>query len=271
MVAMHRGMAWSDSSSNNSSRSAVFSRLPRVSGDQFPSGGSPSHRSFQTGVSDLFEGDDSMSNGGSDLEGNAGPSSDLKRYQWSLGSAQHEAGLCQPCLFALTKVGCRNGSSCDFCHLGHKRKHKPRPCKGKRDRYRKLLARIESVIDANPNVEVADTLQNLPPSVEANLELKAKLTARVNKHYQLVRELHGIPTAQDNLQPRQASARHSRTGKPAQARDYGGAAGFLPDPMCYGYPDIRSASAAEAASSSRAQRSTASSSSAAPSGLNKNL
>jgi hypothetical protein len=61
----------------------------------------------------------------------------------SMDSTKHDQGLCKPCLFVHTHVGCQNGTSCEFCHFHHKRKSKARPCKGKRDRYRKLLMRME--------------------------------------------------------------------------------------------------------------------------------
>jgi len=59
----------------------------------------------------------------------------------SLGSANHEENTCKPCLFMHQEGGCHNGSQCVFCHYTHKRKSKPRPCKGKRDRYNKLILR----------------------------------------------------------------------------------------------------------------------------------
>jgi len=62
----------------------------------------------------------------------------------SVGAIPHETGTCKPCLFVHTRIGCQNGVECDFCHLSHRRKSKPRPCKGKRDRYRKLILRAES-------------------------------------------------------------------------------------------------------------------------------
>jgi len=76
----------------------------------------------------------------------------------SLGSARHDFGECKPCLFVNTNVGCQNGSGCEFCHFTHKRKSKPRPCKGKRDRYRKLLTRMEqnAGVGADGNVAVID-------------------------------------------------------------------------------------------------------------------
>lgn len=70
---------------------------------------------------------------------------------WSVGAALHDTDGCKPCLFVHTHVGCQNGSSCEFCHYVHKRKSKPRPCKGKRDRYRKLLMRMEESIDTASN------------------------------------------------------------------------------------------------------------------------
>jgi len=60
----------------------------------------------------------------------------------SLGSALHDLGGCKPCLFVNTHFGCQNGSLCEFCHFQHNRKAKQRPCKAKRDRYKKLLTRM---------------------------------------------------------------------------------------------------------------------------------
>lgn len=61
----------------------------------------------------------------------------------SAGSALHDAGKCKPCLFLKSKVGCDKGVDCRFCHLHHKRSENPRPCKGKRDWYKKMLARSD--------------------------------------------------------------------------------------------------------------------------------
>mmetsp|Transcript_60186 Transcript_60186/g.193782 ORF Transcript_60186/g.193782 Transcript_60186/m.193782 type:complete len:279 (+) Transcript_60186:147-983(+) len=62
----------------------------------------------------------------------------------SLGSIPHVTGTCKPCIFVRAGIGCQNGVRCEFCHLTHQHKSKPRPCKGKRDRYRKLILRAES-------------------------------------------------------------------------------------------------------------------------------
>jgi len=54
----------------------------------------------------------------------------------SVGSAKHDTNTCEPCIFMHMEKGCHNGSNCVFCHLVHKRKGKPRPCKSKRERLR---------------------------------------------------------------------------------------------------------------------------------------
>lgn len=56
-------------------------------------------------------------------------------------SACHTHGRCRPCLFVKTRVGCDNGEACTFCHVHDSRSGASRPCKAKRERYRKLLAR----------------------------------------------------------------------------------------------------------------------------------
>jgi len=92
------------------------------------------------------QGDDGVSTSGtSTIMSTADSSADISgdRALESVGSARHDTGMCTPCLFFYTNVGCHNGAECEFCHYQHKRKSKPRPCKGKRDRYRKLLMRME--------------------------------------------------------------------------------------------------------------------------------
>lgn len=64
----------------------------------------------------------------------------------SLGSVNHAKGHCKPCLFQHTRIGCLKASGCEFCHYSHKRKDKPRPCKGRRERYRKLMDRMLQLV-----------------------------------------------------------------------------------------------------------------------------
>eukprot|EP00747_Dinoflagellata_sp_TGD_P063355 gnl/TRDRNA2_/TRDRNA2_153405_c0_seq5.p1 gnl/TRDRNA2_/TRDRNA2_153405_c0~~gnl/TRDRNA2_/TRDRNA2_153405_c0_seq5.p1 ORF type:complete len:335 (+),score=43.78 gnl/TRDRNA2_/TRDRNA2_153405_c0_seq5:93-1097(+) len=100
----------------------------------------------------------------------------------SVGSAMHASGMCKPCLFIASKVGCTNGIVCSFCHFPHKRKNKPRPCKGKRDRYRRLVSRMEDMIHDNPDlIEEADLIQ-FPPSIEQNPKLKSKLVSKMETY-----------------------------------------------------------------------------------------
>jgi len=94
----------------------------------------------------------------------------------SVGSCLHGGGSCRPCLFQNTKVGCHNGILCDFCHLPHNRKTKPRPCKGKRERYRKLIDRIEQTIDDCPRQSCS------APKVQVghgNEQFKAKVLSKL--------------------------------------------------------------------------------------------
>merc|ERR1719352_559790 len=71
----------------------------------------------------------------------------------SVGSSNHP-NTCKPCLFVFTKFSCENGIFCTFCHFKHKRGNRPRPCKGKRNRYRKLMEHMEHLAD-----EEADALE----------------------------------------------------------------------------------------------------------------
>jgi len=61
----------------------------------------------------------------------------------SPGSAAHDLGKCKPCLFLVESIGCISGEGCAFCHFPHNRRTMPRPSKGKRDRFRKYLEKID--------------------------------------------------------------------------------------------------------------------------------
>mmetsp|Transcript_28666 Transcript_28666/g.89123 ORF Transcript_28666/g.89123 Transcript_28666/m.89123 type:complete len:387 (-) Transcript_28666:59-1219(-) len=99
----------------------------------------------------------------------------------SKGSIGHANGTCKVCIFASSTIGCTNGVNCSFCHLPHKpgkRKTKLRPCKGKRERYRKLLTRLTYQVEQDPENFSVDKL-DLPPSIMANDARKAKLAERM--------------------------------------------------------------------------------------------
>jgi len=59
----------------------------------------------------------------------------------SVGSTNHEAGRCKPCLLVHSSLGCEAGEGCPFCHLTHTRRMVPRPSKGKRHRQQRLLSK----------------------------------------------------------------------------------------------------------------------------------
>lgn len=71
---------------------------------------------------------------------------DEQGQQSSIGSIGHGAGSCRPCVFTSCKIGCQTGLLCEFCHLPHRRKGKSRPCKGKRDRHKKLIERMSETV-----------------------------------------------------------------------------------------------------------------------------
>eukprot|EP00747_Dinoflagellata_sp_TGD_P109033 gnl/TRDRNA2_/TRDRNA2_170577_c1_seq6.p1 gnl/TRDRNA2_/TRDRNA2_170577_c1~~gnl/TRDRNA2_/TRDRNA2_170577_c1_seq6.p1 ORF type:complete len:283 (-),score=53.91 gnl/TRDRNA2_/TRDRNA2_170577_c1_seq6:93-905(-) len=68
----------------------------------------------------------------------------------SKGSAQHEEGQCTPCLWVRSKVGCKTGASCLFCHLEHRKQGRKRPVKSKRIRMKEQLSEMVDACDQNP-------------------------------------------------------------------------------------------------------------------------
>merc|ERR1719277_898297 len=83
-----------------------------------------------------------------------------------------------------------NGIACSFCHFPHKRgrrKNKLRPCKGKRDRYRKLVSRLTTQIAADPDSFNLETVE-LPPSIASNEVVKSKLMTKMQLHAEQARD-----------------------------------------------------------------------------------
>jgi len=131
---------------------------------------------------------------GEEEEQNAEVPIDEEGKETSIGSVGHSTGLCKPCLFVRSKQGCVNMTSCMFCHFPHRRKGKPRTCKGKRDRFRKRIEYIEQRIEAdpllmlhNPNY-LEDLVVEIAPSVALNKPLKAKVLAKMGQHAKQVWE-----------------------------------------------------------------------------------
>lgn len=114
----------------------------------------------------------------------------------SIGSLGHAAGSCKACIFVNSKSGCSNGVSCGFCHFPHKRRrNKVRPCKGKRERHLKLLARVLAQIDHDPDSFSLDKLK-LPPSIVCEESTRAKFIAKVESHLQQVKSARSCPGTQ---------------------------------------------------------------------------
>jgi len=76
----------------------------------------------------------------------------------SVGSASHADGTCRRCSF-FPKKNCSSGYNCEFCHFMHKRRNRIRPCKGKRERFRKLVDRVEKIINDETPGPVDPSLQ----------------------------------------------------------------------------------------------------------------
>jgi len=107
----------------------------------------------------------------------------------SIGSIGHTTGSCQAaCAFAQRTRGCSNGAMCNFCHFPHKvkrqrQRHKvrPRPCKGKRDKYRKHWEDLKNQMEENPAEFDPDSVE-LPASISTYDRLRAKLVTRLKTH-----------------------------------------------------------------------------------------
>lgn len=93
---------------------------------------------------------------------------------FDLGSSEHERGVCKPCAFAALD-SCAAGSFCRYCHLPHDGvRIKMRPCKGKRDRFKRLMDRIAEEIAADPLGHDVLSIK-LPPSVAENDLLRRRV------------------------------------------------------------------------------------------------
>jgi len=67
---------------------------------------------------------------------------------------------------------------------------KCRPCKGKRNRYKKMVDRLQKQISENPEVFRMDQVV-LPPSLQANDRQRLRLFDRLKRHQHKVLTSHG--------------------------------------------------------------------------------
>mmetsp|Transcript_63431 Transcript_63431/g.182591 ORF Transcript_63431/g.182591 Transcript_63431/m.182591 type:complete len:374 (+) Transcript_63431:141-1262(+) len=100
----------------------------------------------------------------------------------SAGSRGHDEGLCKPCAFVGSEAGCRFGVDCRFCHVRaeHVKAARMRPCKGKRQRIKRQIARIEEAVAADPELLVNGGLE-LPSLVIQNAKARARVMAALAK------------------------------------------------------------------------------------------
>jgi len=103
-------------------------------------------------------------------------------------SIGHEEAICTKpvCIFVSRDGGCTHGANCLFCHectekhSGEKAMKSVRPCKGKRDRYRKIFAKLVERAEQEPDFDFES--QKLPPFLETNEFVKSKLATRMEGH-----------------------------------------------------------------------------------------
>lgn len=73
----------------------------------------------------------------------APPADEGRTMCTSVGSWGHASGFCRPCAFVRAEEGCKFGAMCTFCHAaGHDDYVRARPCRAKRQRLRRVIAKI---------------------------------------------------------------------------------------------------------------------------------
>jgi hypothetical protein len=89
------------------------------------------------------------------------------RSQQSIAASMHRVGKCKPCVFLNTSVGCKYAAGCMFCHESHARS-RPRACKAKRDRIRRIVEWHLEAAESNPRQSVPGPPEGYPclPSQE---------------------------------------------------------------------------------------------------------
>jgi hypothetical protein len=100
----------------------------------------------------------------------------------SIGSVGHYEGQCQrACSFAFDKLGCRNGSSCNFCHFRHdESKRKSQPCKAQRQRHRKFQEQLKKQVEDEPDLELEQLA--MPLCINNNTSVKRKTLMMLQAH-----------------------------------------------------------------------------------------
>mmetsp|Transcript_47940 Transcript_47940/g.95380 ORF Transcript_47940/g.95380 Transcript_47940/m.95380 type:complete len:204 (-) Transcript_47940:69-680(-) len=77
----------------------------------------------------------------------------------SRGSVKHESGKCSPCHYFHTKAGCKNGSTCGYCHM-HGKDFRPRPCKSKRAKAKSQVGILDNIDDPEIVERIATEMES---------------------------------------------------------------------------------------------------------------
>jgi len=103
-------------------------------------------------------------------------------------SLWHATGECRPCSQFRRGARCRQGAKCGFCHSPEHVRPRQRPCRAKREQYRKLAQQMLEEVDANPEAydheqqALAPFLsQKIPKLFADNKQLMRKLNRRVQR------------------------------------------------------------------------------------------
>jgi len=139
----------------------------------------------------------------------------------SIGSLLHARAKCIPCATLQSGAPCPMGIQCTHCHLPHKTsKRKVKPCKAKRESYRRLVATISANIDEDPSSFNDETVKDLPNFVRKNDTLTKKLVRRLEAHKSKV--MAGSSPSGDassSFAPGSASSSTAKASAPASSSD----------------------------------------------------
>mmetsp|Transcript_10333 Transcript_10333/g.24862 ORF Transcript_10333/g.24862 Transcript_10333/m.24862 type:complete len:292 (+) Transcript_10333:71-946(+) len=104
-------------------------------------------------LAQLLESKDRLLESEADEEDEADDSEaeNLGEGMWSVGSEHHATGQCRPCHYVFAKSGCTNGAACTFCHFQHPKRFRPRPCRSKRYKCKRLASVLDKVFDNDPD------------------------------------------------------------------------------------------------------------------------
>mmetsp|Transcript_36193 Transcript_36193/g.65675 ORF Transcript_36193/g.65675 Transcript_36193/m.65675 type:complete len:217 (+) Transcript_36193:64-714(+) len=130
---------------------------------------------------------------GDDKDGDDNDEEEMGEGQWSVGSVLHSEGKCRPCHYYNTKTSCQNGEGCSFCHLAHPKRFRPRPCKPKRSKCKRLAGMLDAAL-LQDDPEKFDSTVNTLAAKGGYLKSVVQSKARTIKS-----EQQAVPVPKPNL------------------------------------------------------------------------